>query len=112
MKGVAKSTEFWARLDDALTELNRDWSVGVMGPAKFGRACCNTCSMAEIEADDGVFYHEQEYDYGRKKCEAYLGWFYKDRSDLPRIVQAVVERNGLVFDWDGSESTKFIVRLA
>lgn len=108
----AKYQQFWAKLDDALAELNRDWSVGIKGPYEFGRACCNTCSMAEIEEDDGVFYHEQEYDSNKRKTEAYLGWFYKDRSELPRIVQTVMERHGLEFDWNGDEGRKFVVRLA
>jgi len=80
-----------------------------MGPKSLGRACCNTCSGAEIDANQGredyVFYHDQEYDNGKNPF-SWLGW---SGSRTPQIIANACNKQGLTFEWDADENRKFFV---
>lgn len=80
-----KAAKFWSTLDKVLTSIHADTKIYVYGPQAIGRACCNTCSVAEMLADvdettekevSYLFYHDQEFERG--EANAFLGWLGQD----------------------------------
>lgn len=76
-----QKTKFWSLIDEALVKTANETKVYVYGPSSIGRACCNTCSVAEMLADldettekevSFVYYHDQNLE--EKGTETYLGW--------------------------------------
>lgn len=73
--------------------------------------CCVSCGIAAAQkegaTDQIVFYHEQSFDALKETGRCWLVW----RGDGVLIV-AVLEKHGLDCEWDGSDQTRIMARLA
>ena len=71
--------------------------------------CCNTCGWYEVPEDKqerAVFFHQQAADTLEATGDCYLNW----DGDMLEIRAALLEA-GLAVKHDGTENTKFIVRI-
>lgn len=78
--------------------------------AKQNYMCCQSCGWAEIESeyentDKVVFYHEQDSDTLRDSGELYICWS-GDGSEICNVIQS----QGLVYEWDGLDTTRILIK--
>lgn len=76
----------------------------------FARAawqCCQSCGCAALPegTENYVFYHRQDVDCLRETGGCYLAW----GGDGQAIADAM-RAEGLVVEWDGSPTTRILVR--
>lgn len=96
-----KPAKFWSLVDQVLVSISEETEIYTFGPKKIGRACCNTCSVAEMLVDvepgsevSWLYYHDQEFERG--KSEVNLGWngwdAYEEFSKRAQALGLVVEK--------------------
>ena len=76
--------------------------------AKQNFMCCQSCGWAEIseaEAENAVFYHAQDHADYKRGDDLYLSW-----SGNGHEIVRVLESFGVAVDWNGSDSTRIIVK--
>lgn len=69
--------------------------------------CCQSCGWAAIpdgECEKVVFYHSQDNEDKKEGKPFYLAWC----GDGNEIV-SVLQQNGIVVDWNGSENSRIRV---
>ena len=70
--------------------------------------CCSGCgwsAMTETQAKSAVFYHQQDRQMFERTGTLYLAW----SGDGATIVR-ILKEAGLEVEWDGSESTRILIK--
>lgn len=75
--------------------------------AKQNFMCCQSCGFAAVPEgiEKVVFYHNQDKQRASKNGHVYMSW----AGDGNEIV-AELKAAGAVVEWDGSESTRILVK--
>jgi hypothetical protein len=90
-------------LSKAFAQLRKDGYF-----AKQNFMCCQSCGwaeMSEAEAEKAVFYHAQDAADLRKGDDLYLCW-----SGNGHQIARALEHHGMEVEWDGTTSTRIVVR--
>lgn len=102
---MAKKKEFSFRapIKHAFAELT---ALGYFAKERF--SCCQGCGFNAIpdDVEKIVFYHDQDLDDLKESGGCYISW----AGDGKEIV-GVLEKHGLVVEWNGKSSTRIHMQL-